>query len=279
MAARQRVYRAGPGEEPVRLSRGNARRPNCAPPVHQGGRRRVRPRRLADARAPDPEPPALSSSVVVTSPKIDARLSPTAVRFPGGPRVRGASYERKRELSERARHAGESDAVERVRRVLRPKGLSPPHAGRGRLSPTAARHRLRRSPARDRRAGAWARRARPPRHPARASRDARPRSDRDRGALAPARRPGRSRVPPAARRGDPAHPLRVAPRPDRNPRGSDDPPQLETRRPALAPCHLSLARPRTPTRERGVHLQWARSRRLRVPPFPEARRAVRPVPR
>src|SRR5947209_20243086 len=117
MAARQRVPRAGPGEEPPGLSRGLLRGPDSATPVHQGGRGRVRPRRPADARAADPEPPALSPGGDVQSAKVDARLSPAAVRFPGEPRVRRASDRRERSLGERARYTGESDAVERVRRV------------------------------------------------------------------------------------------------------------------------------------------------------------------
>src|SRR5439155_8988368 len=77
MAARQRVPRAGPGEEPPGLSRGLPRGPDSATPVHQGGRGRVRPRRPADARAADPEPPALSPGGDVQSAKVDARLSQT----------------------------------------------------------------------------------------------------------------------------------------------------------------------------------------------------------
>src|SRR5437762_8503436 len=83
----------------------------------------------------------------------------------------------------------------------------------------------------------------------------------------------------AARRRDRTHTLPAALRPRLVPVRPNDPPQPEARHSALSQQHLSLTRPCAPSQQRGLRVQRARSRGLRLPSFSEARVAVRPVPR
>src|SRR2546428_197619 len=104
----------------------------------------------------------------------------------------------------------------------------------------------------------------------------------------PARKFGAAAGPPAPRPPGPGNPPpppppKPPPPPPCSPRraalGPDDSPQPQARRAACSQQRVPLARPRPAPWERRLRLQRTRSRGLPVPPLPQARRAVRSVPR